>query len=303
MFIFFSQSIFILLLNLFHRRIYMSESYLKSKKILSPKLDVVFQALFGEVGSEKITGRFLQSILKQEVSEVDLSQNTVLRREQEDDKLGILDIMAKINEKEYCNIEMQLVDTGEIRERILYYWSKIYARQLKKGQKYRELEKTIVILIANFEIKGLEDLKYHTEWKIMDKETQKVILTDKFELRIIELPKIKEEEQEELIDWLLFLENPQSERVKTKMEENEELKEAVEKLEGMSEDDYMQRIADLREKAILDYNSGMDTALRKGIAEGEKKAKLETAKKMLEKGMDIDTIIEVTGLSKEEIVS
>lgn len=303
MLIFFSQSIFILLLNLFHRRIYMSESYLKSKKILSPKLDVVFQALFGEVGSEKITGRFLQSILKQEVSEVDLSQNIVLRREQEDDKLGILDIMAKINEKEYCNIEMQLVDTGEIRERILYYWSKIYARQLKKGQEYKELEKTIVILIANFAIKGLEELKYHTQWKIMDKETQKVILTDKFELRIIELPKIKEEEQEELIDWLLFLENPQSERVKTKMEENEELKEAVEKLEGMSEDDYMQRIADLREKAILDYNSGMGNALRKGMAEGEKKAKLETAKKMLEKGMDIDTIVEVTGLSKDEIVS
>lgn len=281
----------------------MSKPCFSSKKMLSPKLDIVFQALFGDVGSEKITGRFLRSILKQEVSEVDLSQNIVLRREQEDDKLGILDIMAKVNEKEYCNIEMQLVDTGEIRERILYYWSKIYARQLKKGQKYRELEKTIVILIANFEIKGLEDLKYHTEWKIMDKETQKVILTDKFELRIIELPKIKEEEQEELIDWLLFLENPQSERVKTKMEENEELKEAVEKLQGMSEDDYMQRIADLREKAILDYNSGMDTALRKGIAEGEKKAKLETAKKMLEKGMDIDIIIEVTGLSEEEIVS
>ena len=277
----------------------MSKPCFSSKKMLSPKLDIVFQALFGDVGSEKITGRFLRSILKQEVSEVDLSQNIVLRREQEDDKLGILDIIAKVNEKEYCNIEMQLVDTGEIRERILYYWSKIYARQLKKGQKYRELEKTIVILIANFEIKGLEDLKYHTEWKIMDKETQKVILTDKFELRIIELPKIKEEEQEELIDWLLFLENPQSERVKTKMEENEELKEAVEKLEGMSEDDYMQRIADLREKAILDYNSGMGNALRKGI----KKGKLETAKKMLEKGMDIDTIIEVTGLSKEEIVS
>ena len=277
----------------------MSKPCFSSKKMLSPKLDIVFQALFGDVGSEKITGKFLQSILKQEVSEVDLSQNIVLRREQEDDKLGILDIMAKINEKEYCNIEMQLVDTGEIRERILYHWSKIYTRQLKKGQEYKELEKTIVILIANFAIKGLEDLKYHTEWKIMDKETQKVILTDKFELRIIELPKIKEEEQEELIDWLFFLENPQSERVKTKMEENEELKEAVEKLRGMSEDDYMQRIADLREKAILDYNSGMDTALRKGI----KKGKLETAKKMLEKGMDIDTIVEVTGLSKDEIVS
>lgn len=269
------------------------------RKMLSPKLDIVFQALFGEVGSEKITRRFLQSILQEKISEVDLSQNVMLRREREDDKLGVLDIIAKINEKEYCNIEMQLVDMGEIKERILYYWSKVYARQLKKGQKYRELEKTIVILIANFAIEGLEDLKYHTEWKIMDKETQKVILTDKFELRIIELPKVKEEEQEELIDWLLFLENPQSERVKTKMEENEELKEAVEKLEGMSKDDYMQRIADLREKAILDYNSGIDTALRRG----EKKGKLETAKKLLEEKIPIEVIIKVTGLSKEEIMS
>ena len=288
----------------------MSEEYLNSnensnlkRKILSPKLDVVFQALFGERGSEKITKRFLQSILKEEISEVDLSQNVVLRREREDNKLGVLDIVAKLNEKEYCNIEMQLVDTGEMKERILYYWSKIFTRQLKKEQEYKEIEKTIVILIANFEIKGLEDLKYHTEWKIMDKETQKVILTDKFELRIIELPKVKEEEQEELIDWLLFLENPQSERIRTKMEENEELKEAVEKLEGISQDEYMQRIADLREKAILDYNSGMGNALRKGIEQGKEQGKKETAKKMLEEKIPIETIIKVTGLSKEEILS
>ena len=153
---------------------------------------------------------------------------------------------------------MQLVDTGEIRERILYYWSKIYARQLKKGQKYRELEKTIVILIANFEIKGLEDLKYHTEWKIMDKETQKVILTDKFELRIIELPKIKEEEQEELIDWLLFLENPQSERVKTKMEENEELKERIEsRIKEIAE---VLQISDILGKFPYEVSGGQNSA-------------------------------------------
>lgn len=158
----------------------MSEQYFNSnqnlkKKILSPKLDVVFQALFGEVGSERITRRFLQSILKEEVTEVDLSQNVILRREREDDKLGILDIIAKINQKEYCNIEMQLVNTGEIKERILYYWSKVYAKQLKKHQDYKELEKTIVILIANFKIEGLEELKYHTEWKIVGNVSVKLM--------------------------------------------------------------------------------------------------------------------------------
>ena len=41
-----------------------SEKETKEKnEILSPKLDVVFQILFGEVGSEKITKDFLSSIL------------------------------------------------------------------------------------------------------------------------------------------------------------------------------------------------------------------------------------------------
>ena len=31
------------------------------------------------------------------------------------------------------------------------------------------IEKTIEILLADFEIKGLEELKYHSEWKIIEK--------------------------------------------------------------------------------------------------------------------------------------
>lgn len=40
---------------------------------------------------------------------------------------------------------------------------------------------------------------------------------------------------------------------------------------------------------------------RKGKREGKKEAKLEYARKMLEKGIDIETIIEITGVSKEKI--
>lgn len=270
----------------------------KPKKLLSPKLDVVFQALFGEVGSERITARFLESILQQEISEIDLSQNTILRRENENDKLGVLDIITKINKTENCNIEMQLTNRDGLVERILYYWSKVYSKQIKKGIEYEELEKTIVILIADFNIKELEGLKYHTEWKIIDTETRKVILTNKLEIHIIELMKAKEiEEDNELLDWLNFLEDPKSERVKEKMKENEELKEAVEKLNGMSEDEYMQRIADLREKAILDERAGLSFAKK----EGEEKAKKEIAKNLLGKGISLEIIIETTGLTKEEI--
>ena len=42
---------------------------------------------------------------------------------------------------------------------------------------------------------------------------------------------------------------------------------------------------------------------KKGKNCGEKKAKLETAKKMMEENIGIETIIKVTGLTKEEILN
>ena len=199
----------------------------KMKKTLSPKLDVVFQALFGETGSERITKSFLETILNKKIEKIDLSKNPILRREFKDDKLGVLDILAELDGKEKCNIEMQLVNSKSIIERILYYWSRLYSRQIKIGQDYNLLERTIIILITDFKIEGLEELEYHTTWKIIETEGRKRILTEKLEIDIIELPKIegKEKESGRLLDWLYFLENPKSRRVTEKMEENKEIKE------------------------------------------------------------------------------
>ena len=104
----------------------------EKSNLLSPKLDVVFQALFGEVGNERITKRFLEAILERKIEEVNLSENIVLRRETESDKLGVLDVLAKIDGEEYCNIEMQMAIQENILERVLYYWARIYVKNMKK---------------------------------------------------------------------------------------------------------------------------------------------------------------------------
>ena len=284
---------------------------MQESKILSPKLDIVFQSLFGEPGSERITKRFLENILEEKIEAIDLSKNPILRREYKTDKLGVLDVIAKINGKENCHIEMQVGRQDFIIERLLYYWSRVYSKQIKEGKDYDKLERTIAILIVDFELKGLEQVEYITKWKIIEERNRKLILTDKLEIVILELNKIKGKErvEGELLDWLFFIDNPNSERVKEKVKENKELKEASEKLQTMSEEEYMERMAWFREKAILDYNTGMSSARRKGrqegetlgIAKGEKKAKLETAKKLLKQGIEIGIIIEATGLTKEEI--
>ena len=126
-------------------------------KLLSSKIDVVFQKLFGEVGSEEITKDFLNAILEEDIASVDLSQNIVLRRDDIQDKLGILDVLVHFNNSEVCNIEMQMISQTNIIQRLLYYWSKTY---IKKSQDYSNLKRTICILIANFTLDNLKDLDF-----------------------------------------------------------------------------------------------------------------------------------------------
>lgn len=95
-------------------------------KLLSPKLDYVFKRIFGYVGNEEITASLISSILKRKVTNIKLDNNTILEKDLLDDKIGILDIRAKIDDVINCNIEMQIVDTKNIENRLLFYWSKMY---------------------------------------------------------------------------------------------------------------------------------------------------------------------------------
>ena len=271
----------------------------KENKILSPKLDVIFQALFGEVGSEKITKKFLESIMNKKIEKISLDRNPILRREFKDEKLGVLDIIAELDEKETCNVEMQVVEKDNIVERVLYYWSRLYSKGINAGQDYEILKKTIVILITDFEIGSPKEERCHTKWRIIEDKERKRVLTEKLELHIIQLPKKGNMEESELLDWLEFLEEPESERVIEKMKENEELREAKEKLDTLSADKRMQRIAELRQKAIMDEKATYRLGEKRGIA----KEKQEIAKKMLKRKINIEEIMEITGLTKEEIES
>ena len=64
-------------------------------------------------------------------------------------------------------------------------------------------------------------------------------------------------------------------------------------------------LAELRQKYIMDQkaieDAGYDKGYDSGTLEGKKERSIEIAKKMKSKKMDIDDIIEITGLTKEEI--
>ena len=78
---------------------------------------------------------------------------------------------------------------------------------------------------------------------------------------------------------------------------NEYVKKAEEELEYLNSDEEEKELARLREKAIRDEAAAMAGAIKRGREEGI----AEIAKKMLEENIEIETIIKLTGLTREEI--
>ncbi len=72
---------------------------------------------------------------------------------------------------------------------------------------------------------------------------------------------------------------------------------AYEDCEYCKQNKQMRYEAMAREKFLMDQRSRLSYALKKGLAEG----KAEVARLMMERGMDIQTIAEVTGLAMKEI--
>ena len=131
-------------------------------------------------------------------------------------------------------------------------------------------------------------------------------MTDVFELHIIELPKLEkfisknEKKEEKLMLWAKFLLNPDS-MEEEEMRENKDIKKAKEELDKMRQDEYEERIAELIEKKIMDDKAREAYVYEEGFERGEKNAIIKIAKTMLEAGEKIESIMKITGLTKEEI--
>ena len=284
-----------------------------AKKTLKPKNDVVFQRLFNK-DNQKITKAFAEAMLDEKIHHMTINEDKELLSDTLDKKTGILDLQIDVNNTEKVDVEVQLVERSNLPERLLFYFSKLYLKGIGKGEDYRIAKRVVLIAIIDYNLKiEIEDKKMETIWQIVEKNHPKTILTNKFEIHILELEKVKEEykknKENKKAQWLLFLDDPETKEVKEIMEKNEDVKEAVIEVRKLSQDEQLQREAELREKAIMDekaiYQAGLDNGKEEGEKLGRKKGRVETmkevAKKLLKQNMNIENVAEITGLTIEEI--
>ena len=107
-----------------------------------------------------------------------------------------------------------------------------------------------------------------------------------------------------LNQWLWLLVG-REDMVKMASKENKLIENVVEDLDTMSADENERFEAFKRKVAIWESNmlkqEGLEEGEAKGRAEGRAEGKNEIAKKMKEKGIEIELIVETTGLTKEEV--
>ena len=181
----------------------------KNKKILNPKIDIVFQSLFNKERAN-ITKSFAEAILDEKINKLVINGDKELSRENPEDKLGILDLQLDVNDNEKVDVEIQLLKKDNFKNRLIYYMSKLIAKQMKRGFKYDELKRVVIVAIIDFELEETKDIKdVVTVWNMMEKLKRDRVLTDIVEIRILELKKAKEmyekDKNNKKAQWLMFL--------------------------------------------------------------------------------------------------
>lgn len=263
---------------------------------LKPTNDFIFKKIFGQTKNADLLKDLLESILTDiKIHKVEINKDVSLERKMITDKLGILDVVATLNDSTKVNVEMQVKNYYNTIERSLFYGTGMYHENLESGEDYINIQHSISIWITDYNV--FDDGPFHEKAR-MRRDFENKVLTDKLQIHYIQLPKFREKCKRissKLEEWLTFIENENLEEIK--MSNNKNIKKAEEELEYLTGDEEIRRLAYLRDKAIRDEVSAMTGARE----EGRQEAKREHAKKMLAKKIDINLIIEITGLTKEEI--
>ena len=286
-----------------------------SKK-LKMKDDIVFKAFFSR--NVHYLKSFLSAILGKQIKIKKVIHDARLEQLTKEMKYGILDLEVELEDGEIVNVEMQLRDNKNIEKRTTFYASKKIVEQLEPNGNYEELKRVIVIAILDYNLTDLEE--YITETVRVVSNHKEYELNNVVKYYYIELEKFRNQEPDmnvELNQWLAFIDMERGDLLEMAKKENKEIKDAVKDYEVLTGDEEIKRLTEVRLMSELEEQSALATARAKGTEEGLKQGKEEglklgkeeglkqgkeeIAKKLLEMNLPLKQIIEVTGLSKEEI--
>lgn len=117
---------------------------------IDPRVDFACKLMLGSPEHPRVTIHFLNSMLRLDVPIVSVEiLNPLMGKDRSEDKVIVLDVLARDSLGRMLNIEMQTRLPLSFASRLLYYNSKNYLRQLREGDGYGELRPAISICLVD----------------------------------------------------------------------------------------------------------------------------------------------------------
>ena len=281
-------------------------------------IDYVFHAVFGRDTDESRAAlmEILNIILERKDDPIKsiVLKNPIDTAEREDEKETIMDIRAETSSGEELDIEMQSGNLRVYPDRVLFYGGRLVNSSLNQGFKYDKMKKNIVVSIINGILFAELD-SCHSIFDVRERQTG-FLLSDRLEFHFLELGKVDGDrpveeltEIERLAAYLKYANDEDRQDYVQEIISSEGLTMIENAYRKVTQDEIEYERMESRLKYQLQYNTDMSMAKQEGIeqgrAEGElvgrQEMKLELARAMKAKGMEIEAIAEITGLSAEEV--
>jgi predicted transposase/invertase (TIGR01784 family) len=275
-----------------------------SFKLLSPRVDVVFNNLFGDDSASESLKSFLSAVLKDRKNDLediivgrfsDLSSDKLsesladginyfikkdlngiyntdlhLNKELTNDKLGMFDVKVRPKNGNNYYIKMQSVSSPSIIKKILHNHSTLLFQQLLSGGEHGSIKDVISIYVTDFIFIGKNsplNTDYHHCFCYTDPD-HKVTFPNSSEIHTLELPRVPAtSDNSKLWPWMTFLNATTEEEMKRVGQMDPGIEIARKRLIELSADPNIRQLAEWREKQIRDIK----TTVNKSDQEGEEK--------------------------------
>ena len=215
------------------------------------------------------------------------------------DKQRRMDFVYRIDNLS-LDIELNL-KPRPIKERNINYLMSLHLRKFKKGNRYEDNYRTIQININNEMIDESEKVIEEYYFRKEDgKEYAKNI-----GFYVVNIPNIKkiwynkEDEEFEKYKYMLSFFETNVDMIRRIYEGDEVVMDIINKQEEFSRDNEEWETFRSENELEEEYQLGIEYAKEEGKKEGIEKV----VKSMLDKNIDIKDIVDITGLSEEEILS
>ncbi|WP_254880718.1 Rpn family recombination-promoting nuclease/putative transposase [Segatella copri] len=278
-------------------------------KYLDPKADLTFKKIFGNHPARMIS--LLNALLplseEEQIHEIKYLP-TELVPEINSYRYAIANILctdAKSNK--FC-VVIRIEWSNFFEQRVQFQASELYVNPTIKQKKYFAQYPTYSLNLINDTFKYDTPEFIHNYRIVYDKDTHQVI--EGLHFTFIELPKFMPHsvaDKRMMVLWLRFLTeiDEDTQEIPSELLKDPEIGKAIEELEIFDFTDVELRVYDKFWDSVSVERTLLDDSYQKGLEEGRKVAELnkvlQIARNLLNLGLSISEIIEITGLTQEQI--